>query len=220
MEQTPDQIHGCPDCGSQLVLRNGRKGPFFSCPNWAKNKSKGKCLTTADAAPATSDNDEYGTASEKGNYQTRVDWLDGTLRRVGWKSRYVGIGASLRSMKFPVSPVFDSCWLAYSDLPSYEPADSDTRRVIGMFLKLLTRGDRPPIHPDAEFALLKTLGHEKQITNSRLPGDIAPRVRRKIPYVSSDLIPPLSNEYGIDEFGDSPEEKLFISWIIIWKVIK
>ena len=213
VDETTDQVHVCPDCGSQMVLRNGRKGPFFSCPNWAKNKSKGKCLTTADAAQASSDEDEYAIASKKGDYQTRVDWLDGTLRRIGWKSRYVGIGASLRSMKFPVPPVFDSCWMAYSDLPSYEPADADTRRVIGMFLKLLTRGDRPPIHPNAEFALLKILGHEKQMVNSRLPGDIAPKVRRKISHTASDLIPPISQAYGIDEFGDSPEEKLFISWM-------
>lgn len=206
-------MHVCPDCGSQLVLRNGRRGPFYSCPNWAKNKSKKKCLTTVDGGSENPEDDGYARSSEPATHQIRVDWLDGTVRRAGWKTRYVGIGASLRSIRNTSPSNFDSCWMAYADLPSFEPADSDTRRVLGMFLKLLTRGDRPPLHPDAETSLLNLLGFDKSIVASRLPGDIAPRLRKRVSIDPTESIPPVPEDYSIEEFGDSEEEKHFIAWM-------
>jgi ATP-dependent DNA helicase RecQ len=210
---TQQTNHVCPDCGSQLVLRNGRRGPFYSCPNWAKNKAKKKCLTTVDGGSENSDDEGFEKPKEKVLYQTRVDWLDGTIRRSGWKSRYVGLGASLRSIKTNTSPIFDNCWLAYSEHASYEPADADTRRVLGMFLKLLTRGDRPPLHPDSETALLNLLGYEKQLVPSRLPGDIAPRLRKKVIISAAEAVPPVPEDAGIDDFGDSDQEMQFIEWM-------
>lgn len=213
MGDTQQTNHVCQDCGSQLVLRNGRRGPFYSCPNWAKNKAKKKCLTTVDGGSETSEEEGFERPKEKALYQTRVDWLDGTIRRPGWKSRYVGLGASLRSIKTNTPPIFDNCWLAYSDHASYEPADADTRRVLGMFLKLLTRGDRPPLHPDSEIALLNLLGYEKQLVQSRLPGDIAPRLRRKVTVSATEAVPPVPEDVGVDDFGDSDQEKQFIEWM-------
>lgn len=31
---SPDFIMTCPDCGSKLVLRNGKYGEFYSCTNY------------------------------------------------------------------------------------------------------------------------------------------------------------------------------------------
>ncbi len=168
---------------------------------------------TVDGGSEDSEDDGYARSSEPATHQIRVDWLDGTVRRAGWKTRYVGIGASLRSIRNTSPSNFDSCWMAYADLPSYEPADSDTRRVLGMFLKLLSRGDRPPLHPDAEISLLNLLGFDKSIVASRLPGDIAPRLRKRVSVDPTESIPPVPEDYSIEEFGDSEEEKHFIEWM-------
>ena len=205
----------CPDCGSELVLRQGRRGPFYSCPNWGKNKSKGKCKITFDGDSSnqgSSDDQPKASASDFGSF-ARVDWTDGTLRRAGWKSKYAGVGASLRSITSTAPKQFESCWIAWSDLPSFEPADADTRRVLGMFQKLLTRGDSPPLHPAAELQLLDILGHSKFIVNSRVPGDIAPRLKTQIRFGNLETIPPICEGAEIEDFGDSLAEKQFLSLI-------
>ena len=207
--------HVCPDCGSQMLLKDGRRGQFYTCPNWAKNKSKGKCITTFDG-DSSGGGDEFETASPTASDFSsfaRVDWTDGTLRRAGWKARYAGVGASLRSVNSSFPAQFNSCWVAWSDLPSFEPADSDTRRVLGMFLKLLTRGDAPPLHPQSEFKLLKLLGKESSIVGSRIPGDIAPRLKNSKPISFAETIPPVQNDVVIDEFGDSDEEIDFLKTV-------
>ena len=208
--------HKCPDCGSELVLKQGRRGPFYSCPNWLTNKSKGMCEFTVDGTPADADaesEDQTASAKEFGSY-ARVDWSDGTIRRHGWKTRYAGVGASLRSITVGIPDQFRSCWIAYSDLPdSYEPADADTRRVLGMFQKLLTRGDHPPLHPASENILLSLLGHQNHVVNSRVPGDIAPKLSKKIKISHEQCMPPLPDGAVLDNYGDSDEEKMFLDWI-------
>ena len=215
MTEPATPVNLCPDCGSQLVLKQGRRGPFYSCPNWITNKSKGKCLFTVDGTSSTSNQDsvdQMASAKEFGSY-ARVDWSDGTIRRTGWKSKYAGIGASLRSIKSESPKEFNSCWIAWSDLPSFEPANSDTRRVLGMFQKLLTRGDNPPIHPESETILLTLLGLKDQIVASKIYGDIAPKLRTKIQIDPKRNIPPVPTEALVEEFGDSIEETKFLEWI-------
>ena len=67
-----------------------------------------------------------------------------------------------------------NCWLASEDLPSFEPADEDTVRVLGMFRKILQRGSTPPLHPSAEWKLLELLDLADQVEPSDLPGDLTP----------------------------------------------
>ena len=215
MPEAVQSLHKCPDCGSDLVLKQGRRGPFYSCPNWLKNKSSGKCEYTVDGSPfdpTLGPTDETASAKEFGAY-ARVDWSDGTVRRPGWKTRYAGVGASLRSVKVDIPEQFRSCWIASSDLPSFEPADSDTRRVLGMFLKLLTRGDHPPLHPSSEKKLLSLLGLQDLIVTSRVPGDIAPKLNKKIKFSKEQTIPPLTGDSLLEDFGDSDEEQMFFNWI-------
>ena len=38
--------HKCPDCGSELVLKQGRRGPFYSCPNQLYDLSMIKLLSS------------------------------------------------------------------------------------------------------------------------------------------------------------------------------
>lgn len=215
MVQVKESPHTCPDCGTELVLKQSRRGPFYSCPNWLKNKSEGKCEYTVDGAPTDSDQgsvNETASAQEFGSY-ARVDWFDGTIRRPGWKTAYAGVGASLRSIRVDFPEQFHSCWIASSDLPSYEPADADTRRVLGMFQKLLTRGDHPPLHPASENILLLLLGHQKLMVKSRVPGDIAPKLSKKIQFSQDQIVPPLPNDALLESFGDSDEEKKFLEWV-------
>ena len=205
----------CPDCGSQMVLKQSRRGPFYTCPNWAKNKSKGKCTTTFDGEPSEISGDFEKATPSASDFSSfaRVDWTDGTLRRSGWKARYAGVGASLRSVSSASPAQFNSCWVAWSDLPSFEPADSDTRRVLGMFLKLLTRGDAPPLHPESELKLLNLLGLEQSIIASRIPGDIAPRLRNPKTITFETTIPPVHAPSEIDAFGDSTGEVEFLEMV-------
>lgn len=213
----------CKDCGSELIRRTARRGArsgedFLSCPNWSKNKSAGKCIQTvnlgSDGNPQSEEprSDDHTSKNSRSQF-ARVDWADGTLRRRGWKSRYVGIGASMRTVTRVSSPLLESCWIAWSDLPSYEPADPDTRRVIGMFHKLLGRGDAPPIHPDSEKALLDLLGYGKELKKSRLPGDIAPVIFPRIEIDDTDLIPPFDHGAGFSVLTDSDEEEGFLQLI-------
>lgn len=215
MNEAGEVKHKCPDCGSDLILKQGRRGPFYSCPNWSKNKSKGMCEFTVDGSPSDAEPgiaNEVASAKELGSY-ARVDWSDGTIRRAGWKSKYAGVGASLRSISVEVPDQFRSCWIAWSDLPSFEPADFDTRRVLGMFQKLLTRGDHPPLHPTSESVLLSLLGHQNLLVKSRVPGDIAPKINKKIHIEQKKTIPPVPEDALVENFGDSDEEKMFLAWI-------
>jgi len=213
----------CEDCGAEMVRRTARRGSrsgedFLSCPNWSKNKGSGKCVETVNLDSNGNPQDKDAALDGKNRPKSRpnfarVDWADGTLRRQGWKSRYVGIGASMRTALKVSSPLLESCWIAWSDLPSYEPADPDTRRVLGMFQKLLGRGDAPPLHPDSERALLGKLGYEKDIRKSRLPGDISPVVSPLIEVDDAEMCPPFNSEVDFSVLTESDEEEMFLQLV-------
>lgn len=39
-----DQVHcfPCPNCGSAMILRDGKYGPFYSCANWSTTQCRGR----------------------------------------------------------------------------------------------------------------------------------------------------------------------------------
>ena len=142
-----------------------------------------------------------------------VPWSDGTARREGWKARFETIGASLRSMQVVGDTgLLSSAWIAREDLPDYEPANANAKRVIGMMSKLLHRGSAPPIHPDSELLLLKTLGVGAEVIPSGLPSDVSPRLRRpRTIHVSGS---PLASQKPdtTDGLYESAAEENFVEW--------
>lgn len=95
-------------------------------------------------------------------------------------------------------------------MPSCEPADSDTRRVIGMMMKLLHRGATPPLHPDSERRLLIELGYEDRLAPSP-PGDVAPCLRRPMSVPATSAIPDTSGAALSTALFDSDAEQDFVA---------
>ena len=107
-------------------------GQFWGCSLYPR------CTGTRDMA--ISDEEVVGGSgpSHSLRAERRVSWYDGSLRRPGWKARYVSLGGGLRSVSLPGSTRRPTtCWLARQDLASYKPLDAETHRVVGMMLKLL-----------------------------------------------------------------------------------
>ena len=149
----------CQDCGAELTLKTARKGSragqqFLGCPNWSKNYKADKCRVAINV-------DEYGVPEvdqtkdapegkgstkaqekhvppERFSPRVRVNWSDGAINRLGWRSRYVAVGGSLRNAEIGNFPQLEACWMAWSDLPSFQPADADSGlKSIGVLPKLL-----------------------------------------------------------------------------------
>ena len=116
-------------------------------------------------------------------------------------------GASLRSVESPAEAEFaQTAWIAREDLPSYQPADADTRRVLDMMGKIMRRGSRSPIHPDAERAFLTLLGLGDQVLDPTTIGDIAPRLRRPRKIDPNGVVPWPDPKAECDEICESEAE--------------
>lgn len=106
----------------------------------------------------------------------RTPWIDGTVRRPGWVAYHAGVGGGFRSVDVIGSfrQSLTTSFVARTHLPSYEPADDDTVRVLGMIRKLLYRGAAPPVHPATELSLLDAAGFQPE--TSSVPGDLVPKL--------------------------------------------
>lgn len=203
----------CPECGAAMVLRTARRGPnaggrFWGCPEF-RNGCRGTRPFDEDEADAEPSGSRVGTV--------RVGWSDATCERPGWSVRYTTAGGSLRSIELDpsVSARLSTCWIAVEDVDSYQPADPDTQRVVGMARKLLQRGANPPLHPVSERALLEATGYGDLLTTSRLPGDLAPTFKRpqQIHYPSAVIgLVPQTVEIDRSLALDSPAEQAFLDW--------
>jgi len=218
----------CKDCNSVLVEKTAKRGSnagkkFLGCPNFGKNKKFGRCkvainlddaglpIETEISTISTDRRQDFSQPSHL-RFAQRVNWSDGLSRESGWRTRYVGIGGSLRSEKNFDNSFARTAWLAWSLNDGYEPADVDTRRVLGMYQKLLGRGDMPPIHPDSEWELVRLLGRAGTIKPSPFPGDIAPfSTQRKTPTKAMPIPPYLPFEIRND-ITESDFESAFLSW--------
>ncbi len=228
-----DRLGSCPDCGAKLIVKNVRRGDrtggqMIGCPNWRLNHKNGKCLTAIDVAPDGSFESQpakQGRASQSESPKeippksfrprARVDWTDGALLRDGWRSEYVSVSGTFRNVIREPSGFLDNAWFAWPDLASYEPADRDTRRVLSMMQKLLGRGNRPPVHPDVENALLGSFAGEAPQTRKQTRGDTSVLLKDPVRKTLADLIPPTPRRFSdFDEkLAGSPSESEFISWI-------
>jgi ATP-dependent DNA helicase RecQ len=172
-------VEQCEHCGAPLVLRTARKGrnaggQFWGCSAWRPGEEH--TVRGLDAAPPSVAQPDAtaGIAGQvpvppsRGSHRVKVAWRD-SVRRPGWRTRYVGGGATLRCWPAEVldqaRTARSDAWLAVQDLPSYRPAEDDIQRVLGMMTKLLRRGVCPPVPASAENALLAHL---------RLAGEAGP----------------------------------------------
>jgi ATP-dependent DNA helicase RecQ len=220
----PGVSQKCPDCGTSLVQKTAKRGAragnkFLGCPNFGRNSKSGRCkiavnldssgAPVAVASSVTSEDAAVAPRARQLKLQ-RVDWADGLIRETGWRSRYVGIGGSLRSIKMETPNFAKTSWVAWTVHESFEPADADTRRVLGMLQKLLGRGDMPPLHPDAEWKLVRELGAQDTVRQSPYPGDINPVSKlRKAPMAAVQIPPAVGDTTRSDVFESDFEAKFF-----------
>lgn len=168
----------CEFCGAPMVRRTARKGPnagkdFFGCQQWRPSEQHSTwnlddARALASAAPARNPPVASGprTAAPIGPQvgTRKVHWQDASTTREGWNAQYLGGGASLRSwpgsVQIAAREHFGVAWMAVQDLPSFEAADDDTRRVLGMMKKIVQRGLCPPVPPVVEADFLRGAGVE------------------------------------------------------------
>ena len=171
MPQMSDVIPLCPKCSSTMVLRTARKGPntgnqFWGCGSFPKCK--------ATVPLEVFDETSESLNEDKSLVGRKVAWSDSLTRRPGWISRYSTGGGRLRSLA-TASPsnATNAIWIAREDLPSFSPADSETKRVVGVVRKIIQRGAKPPVGPSEEEAILRILGLDNQIIRSATPGELS-----------------------------------------------
>jgi ATP-dependent DNA helicase RecQ len=150
------------------VARRGRNagGQFWSCSGYPA------CRETLDV------NEEIASGANDGNHRVHsaVTWIDGTLDRPGWSCRYTTVGASLRALpgSADLGANVAQAWIARTD--GMAAPGEDVQRVVGLCRKIIQRGAAPPIHPDAEAALLRRLGLSGSLVPSRRPGDLSAKL--------------------------------------------
>ena len=157
-----------------------------------------------------------GWTGDRPSLQTRrVRWFDGSLQRSGWRSFYATVGGSLRSMPDRRAANLANCWVAREERRDRVLAnDGSTSEVVDTVRKVLSRGVAPPMHPDAERAVLSLAGLGGEIAEPGAPGDVAPRLTRSPKLDMSDFLVP-SGDAPAAESGltDSDEEWQFVEWL-------
>ena len=148
--------------------------------------------------------------------RARVDWSDSTMstyRKLGWRVEYATVGASLRSINLNGVAALSNCWVA-SDRGG-SPPDEDSLRVMGVMGKLLRRGVAPPLHPESERALLRSVGLSDLLVASPLPGDVSPTLRsaRRVDRAAFDAVQGDRVEVARD-LVDSADEGRLVDWMV------
>lgn len=203
-----------------MRLRTARRGPRAGNQFWGCSRYP-RCRGSVDAgSPASSPGEVTPVPAVAPPIPRRVAWSDGTTLRDGWIARYTSGGGSLRSWPLQMKELttrVSHCWIARERLETYEPADDDTRRVVGMMRKVLQRGTCPPLHPESERALFARLGMEEVLGSSPLPGDVSPRLRRDLDLGALAAAVSLSAQrasVGADIKFQSQEERQFLTeWV-------
>jgi ATP-dependent DNA helicase RecQ len=156
-----------------------------------------------------------GTGDRPSLHTQRVHWFDGSLHRPGWRSFYATVGGSLRSIPDRRSADLANCWVAREERRDRVPADDgSTLMVVNALRKLLSRGVAPPMHPDAERAVLSLAGLGGQIAEPSAPGDVAPRLKRAPKFDTSDFLVPRGEAPTLESgLTDSDEERRFVEWL-------
>ena len=157
------------------------------------------------------------TRGRQGQHR-RVDWFDATTNRDGWQVRYSQAGASLRALSGSQQLLGGQthCWLACR--AAAETADPNARLAASLLRRVVQRGKRPPLHPEAERIILTEAGLSDAMESALLPGELSVRLRGGTPDfdaigpVIQTRTPPL--DVASDISFDSNEERSFlIDWL-------
>ena len=205
----------CPDCAQPMKKRMARKGrnagnEFWGCSTYPKCKGT---LSINDGSESSAETSTADTQQSSSRMHPRpVLWQDGTLQRDGWRCQHVSLSGSLRAITTRDAAFARTCFVARQDLPTFQPVDRDTRRVIDIWVKILSRGTAPPLHPAAEQELLFAEGFGPgDLCPPTHVGDLAPRL--KVDY-ASELRVPVGNELPLDGgLVGSEAEVEFLSWL-------
>ena len=207
----PVTVPTCPSCEGPMAVRKPRKGgdSFWGCRGYPD------CRGTRDID--SDSHDSPGDGATEPPAQVRVPWYDATLDRAGWQCRYTTAGGRLRSSPslMPISNEFRQCWIAGTRVT--HPAPDRVRRVTGAIKKLIQRGSNPPIHPEAELEILKSLGLGGNVRRSALQGDLSVRLEPDVFRALSGHGPGL---HGLDfepdaqvQFDSDHELRFVLGWV-------
>ena len=92
-----------------------------------------------------------------------------TPASTGWRCQHVSLSGSLRSITTQDAQFAQTSFVARQDLDAFQPVDRDTRRVIDMWVKILSRVSASPIHPAAEERIAVSGGDLGLVTFARPP---------------------------------------------------
>lgn len=98
--------------------------------------------------------------------------------RPGWRVSYVNAGGRLRAWEpaFADDPQYRRA-LCQAVMFVSEARGSDVSSVtLDVLRRLLTRGDRPPVDPALEHAILRLAGLSRHVAPSPVRGDLSPRL--------------------------------------------
>jgi ATP-dependent DNA helicase RecQ len=160
-----------------MTIRTARRGAnagnrFYGCSNFPACRA----TRSLDSDPDESDN----TQQEAVGFEARSIHYDRT-DGLTWETLYTIGGGRLRSSSFiqktlaseasSVRARLEQAFIAVTppDEPTTDPA---TRQVVGTFRKILQRGDRPPLDPEVEWELLRSVGIDSRMSPDD-PGDLA-----------------------------------------------
>ena len=155
--------------------------------------------------------------SRRGRHR-RVDWFDATTNRDGWRVRYSLAGASLRALAEHKQQEagLRHCWLARSGVA--QTAEPSARLAAFLLRRVIQRGRRPPLHPEAERIILVEAGMSDAMEPAPLPGELSVRLRGV--GSNSELPDPVFRtrtapiEFAADISFDSQEERSFLAdWL-------
>ena len=229
-------VPDCPLCGRQMVLRTARRGrnagnQFWGCGAFPTCKGI-RPLSDAPDARIQFERPAFGGQSDSEEPPSlevgvipgggppdlrarRVHWPDGTLHRPGWRAFYATIGGSLRSVPDRRVANLANCWVAREQRSDRVPVvEGATLVVVDTVRKVLSRGVTPPMHPDAERALLSLAGLGGQIAARGMRGDVAPRLERAPRLNATDFLVPAADAPAFEsDLTDSDEEWRFVEWV-------
>lgn len=160
------------------VARNGPRAgnPFWGCSTFPRCKG----IVNIGDEPVTTDGSVESSPAAAA-FRPRVTWSD-SATRPGWGGFYAPAGGRLRSWD-PVADREPTVANALSSAAVYVAEGStapgvpgDVSRVVDVLRRILTRGDRPPVDPMVEQAILEAAGLATAATPSRDPGDASVRL--------------------------------------------
>lgn len=201
-----------------MKQRLARKGPNAGSPFWGCStypKCKGTLGISQDGKPTPSTvgpRPSPSTDSTPTPKKSRaVVWQDSTLLRQGWVCQNYSISGSLRSISIRGAEHAHTTFVARQRHSQASPVGIETRRVVDVWLKILSRGSAPPIHPLSELTLIQSQGFGDGDIVSRVSrGDLAPRLAKPL---SLSMKVPACDVFDLGVETDSPEEAEFLKWL-------